>query len=66
MSWKLTHPDSNATVEVDTDSVAIYLSQGWVTTSGRAPTIVGDAPLPSISVPGPAGDSAVKKTAKKK
>lgn len=31
MSYKLTHPDSDQTVEVEADMVATYETQGWET-----------------------------------
>ena len=31
MAYKLTHPDSPQTLEVDASSVAMYQSQGWET-----------------------------------
>jgi hypothetical protein len=37
MAWKLTHPDSDQTIEVEADSVQVYVSQGWETVSGRTP-----------------------------
>lgn len=38
MAYKLTHPASNQTVEVDADQVAMYQSQGWETKRGvKAP-----------------------------
>jgi hypothetical protein len=62
MAWKLTHPDSDQVVEVDADSVAVYLSQGWQTQSGRTPATAGDAPLPSVSVDiTPLPDESAKK-----
>jgi hypothetical protein len=31
MSYKLTHPESDLTVEVEADMVAVYETQGWET-----------------------------------
>ena len=31
MSYKLTHPESDQTIEVDADMVAVYETQGWET-----------------------------------
>jgi hypothetical protein len=31
MAYKMTHPDSDQTIEVHADQVANYESQGWVT-----------------------------------
>lgn len=39
MAWKMTHPDSRVTVEVDAEQVANYESQGWSTVSGRSPSV---------------------------
>ena len=31
MSYKLTHPDSDQEIEVETEQVQMYLEQGWQT-----------------------------------
>ena len=31
MAYKMTHPDSDQTIEVDKSAVATYESQGWET-----------------------------------
>lgn len=31
MAFKMTHPDSDLTLKVDADQVAMYESQGWET-----------------------------------
>lgn len=37
MSWKLTHPDSDQTIEREAEDVPTYLAAGWQTVSGRTP-----------------------------
>jgi hypothetical protein len=38
MSYKLTHPDSDQTIEVSKEAVALYESQGWETApTAKAP-----------------------------
>ena len=37
MSYKMTHPDSDATIEVEADQVANYESQGWSTKANARP-----------------------------
>lgn len=37
MSYHLTHPDSDQEIEVETEQVPIYLSQGWETKPGAKP-----------------------------
>ena len=38
MAYKMTHPDSDLTVEAATDQVAMYESQGWETApTAKAP-----------------------------
>jgi hypothetical protein len=37
MSYKLTHPDSKQEIEVETEQVTLYLSQGWETKPGAKP-----------------------------
>lgn len=37
MAYHLTHPDSDLEIEVETDQVSLYLSQGWQTKPGAKP-----------------------------
>ena len=37
MAYKLTHPDSDQTIEVETEQVPMYLTQGWETKPGAKP-----------------------------
>ena len=48
MAWKLMHPDSDQVVEAEAEAVAMYLSQGWETVSGRVPdeATPSEAPAP--------------------
>jgi hypothetical protein len=51
MAWKMTHPDSDQIIEVEADSVQVYVSQGWETVSGRVPPPVGDVAIPPPDEP---------------
>lgn len=48
MAWKMTHPDSDVTVEVEADQVANYASQGWSTLSGRTPSLPEPERAPDV------------------
>ena len=48
MSHKLTHPESDQTIEVEADRVEMYRSQGWET-------------APTAKDPEPADDKPAKK-----
>lgn len=38
MAYKMTHPDSDQTIEADASAVAMYESQGWETApTAKAP-----------------------------
>lgn len=37
MAYKLTHPDSDLTIESEAEQVPMYLSQGWETRPGAKP-----------------------------
>lgn len=39
MSYKLTHPDSDQTIDVETEQVPLYLAQGWQTSPHAAPPV---------------------------
>lgn len=37
MAYKLTHPDSKQTIEVEADQVSLYTEQGWRTKANVKP-----------------------------
>ena len=39
MAFKLTHPDSDQTIEADAEQVSLYTSQGWQTKAGAKPPV---------------------------
>lgn len=39
MAYRLTHPDSEQEIEVDAESVANYVSQGWETKPNAKPPV---------------------------
>lgn len=43
MAYHLTHPDSDLEIEVEAESVATYVSQGWETKPGAKPPAAPDA-----------------------
>lgn len=42
MAYKMTHPESDQTIEVDASAVATYESQGWETSPTAKPPTEGD------------------------
>jgi hypothetical protein len=43
MPYHLTHPDSKQEIEVETEQVHIYTSQGWETKPGAKPPAEPDS-----------------------
>lgn len=43
MAYKLTHPDSDQTIEAEADQVSLYTEQGWQTKPGVKPPADKDA-----------------------
>jgi hypothetical protein len=44
MAWKLTHPDSNQTIEVEAAQLALYKRAGWLTYKDKAPDVKAPPP----------------------
>lgn len=44
MAYKLTHPESDLEIEVESDMVTTYESQGWETKPGAKTPAATDAP----------------------
>jgi hypothetical protein len=42
MAWKMTHPDSDQTIEVEADAVPMYQTQGWLTFKDKPPVDTSD------------------------